>query len=699
MKTSRNVGLHVLAVAVALGLVSASSAVAQHPSEPPAAMPLRDLQLPPFEEATLSNGLQIVLVENHRLPLVSISLTMPAGASHDPRGKEGLASLTADLLLKGTATRTADQIAAEIEYVGSSLSAGAGTDFFSLSSTVVKEYVGLAFELMGDVLLNSTFPEDEVQLSKTRTLSGLRAAEAQPTFLAQKFFSAALYGEHPYGQTETSGSVEAIGRQDVVDYAAEWLRPGGSILVLAGDLTLTEALELAEARFGSWSGTARASRETEVPPAGATEIILVNRPGSEQSNILFGNLTMRPGDPDYYGAVVANRILGGGADARLFMILREEKSWTYGAYSNHNRPQGVARFQASAEVRTEVTDSALVELLHQIRRMRTEPVPDEELAGARGYLVGSFPLSIQTPQQIAGQVRTVRLLGLGNDYLQTYRQRLAAVDADGVLGVTGRLMRPDSAVIVVVGDGPKIYDGLAAIAPIRIIDASGNPLTPADLNPTTVALDVNPERIVARRDSFQVVLQGNVVGSRVSELSQSGDSVVLHETTSVPLAGLTSATTVVLHRASLEVRSVDETLQMGPLSGEVHVTFDGQRVTGGGSVPDPQAGGMKDIRIDEPMVEGLTEVAALQVLLPTMDLAEGATFTVMLLTAMDGTIVPVTIKVAAVEEVTVPAGTFSAFRVEITGPEVPTHLYLSTEGLRVLKIVPVGQPIAFELVG
>ena len=330
--------------------------------------------------------------------------------------------------------------------------------------------------------------------------------------------------------------------------------------------------------------------------------------------------------------------------------------------------------------------------------MRTEPVPDEELAGARGYLVGSFPLSIQTPQQIAGQVRTVRLLGLGNDYLQTYRQRLAAVDADGVLGVTGRLMRPDSAVIVVVGDGPKIYDGLAAIAPIRIIDASGNPLTPADLNPTTVALDVNPERIVARRDSFQVMFQGNVMGVRVSELSQSGDSVVLRETTAVPLAGLTSTTTVVLHRASLDIRSVDETLQMGPLSGEVHVTFDGQRVTGGGSVPDPEAGGMKDIRIDQPMVAGLTEVAALQVLLPTMDLVEGATFTVMLLTAIEGTVMPVTIKVAAVEEVTVPAGTFSAFRIEISGT-VPTHLYLSTEGLRVLKIVPVGQPVAFELVG
>ena len=698
MKTSPNAALYVLATTVIVGLGSADGAVAQHPTEPPPAMPLRTFQLPPFEEATLSNGLQIVLVENHRLPLVSISLTMPAGSSHEPHGKEGLASLTADLLLKGTATRTADQIAAEIEYVGSSLNAGAGTDFFTLSTTVVKEYVGLAFELMGDVLLNSTFPEDEVQLSRTRTLSGLRFAESQPTFLAEKFFTAALYGEHPYGRTATSGSVEAIGRQDVVEYSAERLRPGGSILVLAGDITLTEARELAEARFGSWTGTASESRETEVPPAGATEIILVNRPGSEQSNILLGNLTMRPGDPDYYGAVVANRILGGGAAARLFMILREEKSWTYGAYSNHNRPQGVARFQASAEVRTEVTDSALVELLHQIRRMRTEPVPNEELAGARGYLVGSFPLSIQTPQQIAGQVRTVRLLGLGNDYLQTYRQRLAAVDADGVLGVTGRLMRPDSAVIVVVGDGPKIYDGLAAIAPIRIIDASGNPLTPADLNPATAALDVNPERIVARRDSFQVMFQGNVMGVRVSELSQSGDSVVLRETTAVPLAGLTSTTTVVLHRASLDIRSVDETLQMGPLSGEVHVTFDGQRVTGGGSVPDPEAGGMKDIRIDQPMVAGLTEVAALQVLLPTMDLVEGATFTVMLLTAIEGTVMPVTIKVAAVEEVTVPAGTFSAFRIEISGT-VPTHLYLSTEGLRVLKIVPVGQPVAFELVG
>ena len=291
-------------------------------------------------------------------------------------GKAGLAGIVAELVLKGTASRSAEDIAAQIEGVGSSLNAGAGGDFLNLSTTVLKEHTDLAFELMGDVILNSTFPESEVQLFKTRTLSGLRAAEAQPAFLAGKFFDEALYGDHPYGRTATSASVAGIDRADVVEYATARLRPRGSILVLAGDISLDQARELGERHFGAWTGSVSDDRPTEVPAARATEIILVNRPGSAQSNILVGNLTMRPGDTDYYSAVVANRVFGGGADARLFMILREEKGWTYGAYSNHSRPQGVGRFRSNTEVRTEVTDSALVELLHQIRRIRTEPVPD-----------------------------------------------------------------------------------------------------------------------------------------------------------------------------------------------------------------------------------------------------------------------------------------------------------------------------------
>ena len=697
MTTTRRPAVAVIGVmAVAIALFTAPAA-AQYPTEPPPPGQLRSLQLPPFEEVTLSNGLQVLLVENRELPLVSLSLTMLAGSSYDPQGQEGLAGMVADLLLKGTATRSAEDIAAQIEGVGSSLNAGAGSDFFNLSTTVLKEHTDLAFELMGDVILHSTFPETEVQLSQTRTLSALRAAEAQPTFLASKFFSGELYGDHPYGRIATSASVAGIDRADVVEYAAARLRPGGSILVLAGDISLDEARELAERHFGAWTGTATDDRPTEVPAARATEIVLVNRPGSAQSNILVGNLTMRPGDSDYYSAVVANKVLGGGADARLFMILREEKGWTYGAYSNHNRPQGVGRFQANTEVRTEVTDSALVELLHQIRRMRTEPVSDDELAGAQGFLVGNFPLTIQTPQQIASQVRTVRLLGLEADYLQTYRDRLAAVDADAILDVAGRLMQPDSSVIVVVGDGAKIYDGLAAIAPVRIVAADGKPLTTADLRPSTVALPVNPTRLVARRDSFHVMVQGNMMGTRVSEVTQFGDSVVLEQVIAIPIAGVNQTTRIVLSSA-LDVRSVDETMSVGPMSGEVHYTFNAGHVVGQGRVPEPQAGDMKDIAVDEPMVPGLTAMGALVVLLPTMDLAEGASFTVMILTASEGTFMPVTITVAATEEITVPAGTFAAIRIEITGTDTPIHMHLSADDHRVLKIVPVGQPVAFELV-
>ena len=441
MNTTRGSARLAAVTLVVLAVLTTDPVTAQYPTDPPPAGQLRELQLPPFEETTLSNGLQVVLVENSELPLISVSLTMRGGSSYDPMGQEGVAQIVADLLVKGTTSRSADDIAAEIEGVGSSLNAGAGADFFTLSTTVLKEHVNLAFELMGDVLVNSTFSEEEFQLTKTRMLSSVRAAEAQPGFLAGKYFDLALYGDHPYGRTETSFSLDAIDRDDAVNHAEARLRPGGSVLVIAGDIGLGEATDLVERHFRGWTGAATDNRPGDVPSANASEIILVNRPGSAQSTIMVGNLTMRPGDDDYYAAVVANRVLGGGSDARLFQILREEKGWTYGARSRHNRPEGVARFLASTEVRTEVTDSALVELMHQLRRMRTELVPPEELQAARGFLIGSFPRSIETPQQIAGQVRTVRLLGLGADYLRTYRARLAAIQANDIIHVTRRRHR------------------------------------------------------------------------------------------------------------------------------------------------------------------------------------------------------------------------------------------------------------------
>jgi hypothetical protein len=426
----------------------------------------------------------------------------------------------------------------------------------------------------------------------------------------------------------------------------------------------------------------------------------VNRPGSAQSNILIGNLTMRPGDPDYYAAVLANRVLGGGGDARLFMILREEKGWTYGAYSSNTRPQQVGRFQVNTEVRTAVTDSALSEIMYQMGRMRTERVPDAELDAAKGYLVGRFPRLIETPQQVAEQVRIVRLLGLGDDYMSSYRDRLTAVSSLDVIDVAQHLIRADSAAIVVVGDGASIYEGLASIAPVRIVDTDGNPMTAADLNPEIAPLAVDPSRVVARKDSFQIVVQGTPMGVQVSELTRAGDSLVFTEMTAVPAMGVRQSTTLVLSAASLDIRSLDQTMQMGPLNPESHLVFDLERgaVVGRVESPDPQTASVSGVDIDQPITEGLLLSDALRVVIPTLDLSEGAAFQVRLLDTSDGGVKIVSIEVTGTSEVTVPLGTFSAYRIELTGLQGGVVFYLSRADNRLIKVEPIGQPVAFELV-
>ena len=689
--------LPTLAVVGAL-LTPAIPVLAQHPSSPPPAAPLRPLTFPSFGTATLENGLELLVVENRELPVVSITLTLPAGSSYDPLGMEGLAGMTAELLTKGTTTRNADQIAETIEGVGGNLNAGAGNDFFTVSTTVLTDHVSLAFELMADVLLNPTFPDEELELARTRFLSSLEAEKSSPDALADRYFMKTLYGDHPYARRATEASTRAITRDAVREYAGTRLKPRGALLVVSGDIDRAGARELARRHLGGWTGAAPAVRFPAPPAAKSTAILLVHRPGSAQSNIVVGNLAMPPGDSRYYAAVVANRVLGGGSDARLFKILREDKGWTYGAYSGVNRSKEVGYFQASAEVRTPVTDSALVELMAQLRTIRSEAPADSELVAAKGFLVGSFPRQIETPQQIAGQVSSVKLLGLGDDYLQTYRERLSAVTASQAMAAARAVIRPDSAVVVVVGDGQAVYGSLAAIAPVTIVDTDGKPLTVEALTIRATALDIDRSQIVARRDSFQVVYQGNPIGAQVSAVTTEGDELIYRETTAVPMAGIKGETTVRFDAATLDVLSVEESGQAGGQTTSTSLTYAEGRVQG--RVEVPQQGGTPRVTdVDTTVVDGVVDGNAMMMLIPALALAPDAAITVNVFSANDVAVKPLSVKVSGVEDVTVPAGVFTAYRVDVAGGQTPLKLWVSQEApRRIVRFEIVGQPVVFELV-
>ena len=684
---------------VALLLVNAPLAAQEpFPTSPPVAVRLRPVQFPPFREVALPNGMTLLLVENHEQPTLSLSLSFRAGTYYDPPGKEGLSAMVAELLTKGTPTRDAEQLAAEIEGVGGTISASSGDDFLTVSTDGLSDHADLAFALLGDVARRATFPDPELELARTRFLSALAVELSQPENVATRAFQREVYGRNPYGRNTSAESFKAITRTDVVNFAGRRIRPGGALLVVAGDITLPKAQELANRAFGTWSGAAAAAPAAPAPPTKrSTDIVLVNRPGSVQANIVIGNTTFLPTDTGYYPARIATHVLGGGSDSRLFTILREQKSWTYGSYAALRRYRGLGYWNATFEGRTEVTDSALAELLHQIDRVRTELIPDSELTAAKGFLVGSFPLTIETPRQIAQVVTSARLLGLGSDYLQRYRDRLAAVSATRARAAAQRTYKRTALTIVVVGDAKVLYDKLKTIAPVRLVDIAGNALDPADLNPTVAAVVFDPTQVVAQRDSLQALVQGNVAGSQVYSIDVAGDSIVYTEVTTIAMAGLQQRSTVVLN-PDLTMRRSDQTGTVQGQQTTTHLDYSGGRVKGSAMAPQP-SGTPKSFTIDTALAAGTIDDNALQLALLALPLERGKMFNLNVFSSGEGTTKVVNVKVAGIEQVQVPAGTFPAFRLELSGMQLPVVMHVSQQApRRLIRIAPTGAPVVFELV-
>jgi zinc protease len=681
------------ALLVATGTLAGQEAF---PTRAPAPARLRPVRFPPFREVALPNGMTLVLVENHEEPTLSISLSFRAGSAYDPAGKEGVAALVAELLTKGTPTRDADQIAAAIEGVGGSVSASAGDDFLTVATDVLSDHADLAFTLLGDVTRQATFPDKELELARTRFLSSLEVELSQADNVAGRAFQKEIYGRNPYGRNTSVASYKGITRDDVVAFAGRRVRPGGSLLVIAGDITLPRARELATQAFGSWRGAATPAPVFSAAPAKrSTDILLVNRPGSVQSNIVIGNTTFLPTDTGYYAARIATHVLGGGSDSRLFMILREQKSWTYGSYAALRRNRGLGYWQATFEGRTEVTDSALAELLHQIDRVRTETIPDSELGAAKGFLVGSFPLTIETPRQIAQVVTTARLLGLGADYIQRYRDRLTAVSGLRARAAAQRVYKRDALTIVVVGDAKELYDRLKAIAPIRLVDVAGTAMNPADLKPTGGPVALDRSQIVARSDSFQALVQGTVYGAQTAKVVTDGDSIVYSESTMI--GPFQQQSTVVLN-GDLSMRHTDQTSVVQGQHTEIHLVYAGGRVKGTSQSPQP-GGAPKSITVDTTVAAGTIDDNALAVLLPALPLEQGKTFNLNVFSSGEGTTKVVSVKVAAIENVVVPAGTFPAYRLELNGMQLPIVMHVTQQApRRLVRIAPTGAPLVFELV-
>ncbi|HEX7024968.1 MAG TPA: insulinase family protein, partial [Gemmatimonadales bacterium] len=565
----------------------------------------------------------------------------------------------------------------------------------TISSTVLTPSLPLAFELVGDAVARPAFAPEEVALLATQTLSGLQVQLSQPDEIANRGFRRILYGAHPYGRSELPASIKAITRADLVAFHRARIRPGGALLVVAGDVKFAEVRRLAIRWLQGWAGRPAATVPFRAPPTRTTtELVLVHRPGSVQSNIVVGNLTYLPADPRGYAAAVANQVLGGGASSRLFLTLREQKSWTYGAYSGYARRKGLGFFSASTEVRTEVTDSALRELLSQLDRIGAEAVPAAELDAAKGALTGSYPLSIESVDAVAGAVANARLYGLAPDYVQTYRVRIGGVAAPQVQAVARATIRPRAAAIIVVGDGARIYDRIKDIAPTSIVDPEGKPLTPADLAPKVTALELDLGALAARRDSFTVSFSGNPVGWQRGVLEKTPDGYRYTEDTR--LGGFVSQTTTLDIDAGGGMKAVRQTGKVQGQDVSVEVAYAGGRAKGAATTPDPQTNRIKTVAIDTAFAPGTVDDNAVQALLPALKWQPDARWTINVFSAGQGETKPWTLAVAGVEQVTVGGKPVEAYKADLTGPAAPISMWVTTAAPHTLvKIAVVGQPLEF----
>lgn len=695
--TSFNARLIAIGAAV-LGVCSTAAAQdttrARPRVAPPAPLPARPIQFPAYTETTLPNGLRLMVVENHRLPVASVDLYVRSGSAADPAGKQGLASMVADLLDNGTTKRTARQIAQTIEGVGGTLSAGADRDFTSVSSSILSDQLPLAFDLVSDVVLHPTFPADEVETTRRQTLASLQVALGQAGSLAQRRFDMELYGPNsPYGVAPVPATVQAITRADLEQFHHTRYTPANAMLVVSGDVTPARAEQLARQYFGGWSGAAVPAPAVGTPQARTgMQIYLVNRPGSVQSSIRVGHPGLRPDNPDYYAVQVLNMVLGGASSSRLEKIIRSQRAWTYVARSVFTRPKETGTFYAFTEVRTPVTDSALAEILTQLRRIRDEPVGQAELDAAKSFLVGSFPLRFETAGQTAGQLANVRLLGLPIESLKNYTARVSAVTAADVQRVARQYVHPDQAAIVVVGDASRILAPLQRIAPVTLYDVQGNRIDASALQARASTDRFDASRLQPATLTYTVSFQGNPVGTATTTLTRDGSNWL---STQAVQAGPTSQQAEVRFTSDLTPVSLKQTMSMGANKLETELRYENGRIRGTAQLP-PQMGGNRTI--DTAVVAGTRFSGMDPWMLAVSDLDVGKTMSVPVFETRSGGVVPGSFKVTGVEKVTVPAGTFDAYRIETQVGEQSAVVFVRKDAPHiVLRQQPGAQPIVIEL--
>lgn len=452
--------------------------------------PAPEIKLGDVATFTLDNGLEVFVVENHKLPRVAFSLIINREPLFEG-DKAGMTSFVGEMLMGGTETRTKDQLDEEVDFIGASLNAGST----SIYASSLKKHQDKILDLMADVLFNPIFPQDELDKLKKQALTGLAAAKDNPDAISGVVTNALVYGkDHPYGENQTEESTERIAVDDIRAYYETYFKPNIAYLAIVGDINEKEAKKLVEQYFGEWEPGQVPAPVYEAPVTpGNIQVGLVDRSASVQSVVKLGYpLKMNPKNEDFLSTRVLGYILGGGFNSRLNMNLREDKGFTYGARSSIGSDRLIASFSASTSVRTEVTDSAITEMIYEIRNIAENGITEDELKEAKANLSGSFGRSLESPSTIASFAINIARYDLPEDFYSSYLQRLNALTVEDINAAAKKYIKPENMHITIVGNGGEIRDKLSQFGEVTLYTNRGEIAKEIAMN-----ADMTAEQVIA----------------------------------------------------------------------------------------------------------------------------------------------------------------------------------------------------------
>jgi zinc protease len=406
----------------------------------------------------LENGMVLLLSERHEIPMVTVNMAIRAGSTAAPEDKPGLAAITASLLMQGTKKRTANQIHELIDFIGGSLSTSGGEDFAWANLRVLKKDIRTGLDLLSDVLLHPLFDQKEIDRKVKETLAEIRRQKEEPAIVANQAFTKAVFGGHPYGRTndEVAGYLPKLTQEDIIDFYSTRYSPANTIIAVVGDVSEKEIVDLLNDYFRGWQTNARPlPAEVPLPVIDKTVVKKIDEDVA-QANIDMGHVGISRENPDFYAVVVMNYILGGGGfSSRLMDNIRDNKGLAYDVRSGFSAQKDPGAFKVTIQTKNESANEVIYETQKEIRRIQKELVSEKELADAKAYLSGSFPLRMDTYAKIASMLTSIEIYNLGLDYPKKYAALINGVTREDVRRVAKEYLHPDKMVIVVVANLKK----------------------------------------------------------------------------------------------------------------------------------------------------------------------------------------------------------------------------------------------------